>query len=108
MQRGHVSAYASRQLKPHKDNYPMHDLELGAVVFALNIWWLYLYWLRCTIYKDPRSLRYIMDQPNLNMRQYRWLHVVKGYDCEILYHSGKANVMTMLLAIRRPRSETFT
>ena len=38
MQRGCVIAYASRQLKPHEANYPTHDLELGAVVFALNIW----------------------------------------------------------------------
>ena len=76
MQRGHVIAYASRQLKPHEVNYPMHDLELGAVVFALKIWLHYLYGVRCTIYTDHKSLRYLMDQPNLNMRQRRWLDVV--------------------------------
>ena len=43
MQRGHVIAYALRQLKPHEANYPTHDLELGAVVFSLNIWQHYLY-----------------------------------------------------------------
>ena len=71
MQRGHVIAYASRQLKPHEANYPTHDLELGAVVFALKIWRHYLYGVRCTIYTDHKSLRYLMDQPNLNMRQRR-------------------------------------
>ncbi|CAH1412386.1 unnamed protein product [Lactuca virosa] len=71
MQHGHVIAYASRQLKPHEANYPTHDLELGAVVFALKIWRHYLYGVRCTIYTDHKSLKYLMDHPNLNMRQRR-------------------------------------
>ncbi|KAJ9546535.1 LOW QUALITY PROTEIN: hypothetical protein OSB04_019078 [Centaurea solstitialis] len=98
MQRGWVIAYASRQLKPHAANYPMHDLELAAVVFALKIWRHYLYGVKCTIYTDHRSLRHFLDQPNLNMRQRRWLDVVKDYDCEILYHPGKANVVADALS----------
>ena len=78
-------------MTPHVMRYPTHDLELGAVVFALKIWHHYVYGVRCTIYTDHKSLRYLMDQPNLNMRQRRWLDVVKDYDCEILYHLGKAN-----------------
>ena len=100
MQRGHVIAYASRQLKPHETRYPTHDLELGAVVFALKIWHHYLYGVWCTIYTDHKSLKYLMDQPNLNMRQRRWLDVVKDYDCEILYHPGKANVVADALSRR--------
>ncbi|KAJ9565973.1 hypothetical protein OSB04_001939 [Centaurea solstitialis] len=98
MQRGRVIAYASRQLKPHEANYPTHDLELAAVVFALKIWRHYLYGVKCTIYTDHRSLRYFLDQPNLNMRQRRWLDVVKDYDCDILYHPGKANVVADALS----------
>lgn len=98
MQRGHVIAYASRQLKPHEANSPTHDLELGEVVFSLKIWRHYLYGVRCTIYTDHKSLRYLMDQPNLNMRQCRWLDVVKDYDCEILCHPGKANVVADALS----------
>ncbi|KAJ9543217.1 hypothetical protein OSB04_022924 [Centaurea solstitialis] len=98
MQRGQVIAYASRQLKPHEANYPTHDLELAAVVFALKIWRHYLYGVKCTIYMDHRSLRYFLEQPNLNMRQRRWLNVVKDYDCEILYHPGKANVVADALS----------
>ncbi|KAJ9564756.1 LOW QUALITY PROTEIN: hypothetical protein OSB04_000722 [Centaurea solstitialis] len=98
MQRGWVIAYASRQLKPHEANYPTHDLELAAVVFALKIWRHYLYGVKCTIYTDHRSLRHFLDQPNLNMRQRRWLDVVKDYDCEILYHPGKANVVADALS----------
>ncbi|CAH1436072.1 unnamed protein product [Lactuca virosa] len=100
MQRGHVIAYASRQLKPHETRYPTHDLELGAVVFALKIWRHYLYGVRCTIYTDHKNLKYLMDQPNLNMRQRRWLDVVKDYECEILYHPGKANVVADALSRR--------
>ena len=93
LQRGKVISYASRQLKTHEVNYPTHDFELAAVVFALKIWRHYLYGVKCTIYTDHKSLCYVMDQQNLNMRQRRWLDVVKDCDCEILYHPGKANVV---------------
>ncbi|KAI3827455.1 hypothetical protein L1987_01530 [Smallanthus sonchifolius] len=77
MQRGKVIAYASRQLKTHEVNYPTHDLELAAVVFALKIWRHYLYGAKCTIYTDHKSLKYFFDQKDLNMRQRRWLELVK-------------------------------
>ena len=91
MQNGKVIAYASRQLKEHEKNYPTHDLELAAVVFALKIWRHYLYGAHCQIYTDHKSLKYLFTQKELNMRQRRWLELVKDYDCEILYHPGKAN-----------------
>ncbi|KAD4179016.1 hypothetical protein E3N88_27607 [Mikania micrantha] len=92
MQRGKVIAYASRQLKTHEINYPIHDLELAAVVFALKIWRHYLYGVKCSIYTDHKSLKYFFTQKELNMRQRRWLELLKDYDCEIIYHPGKANV----------------
>lgn len=98
MQRRHVIAYTSRKLKPHKANYPTHDLEFGAVVFSLKIWRHYLYGVRCTIYIDHMNLKYLMDQQNLNMRQRRWLDVLKDYDCEILYHLRKANMVDNALS----------
>lgn len=85
MQCGRVIVYASRQLKSHEGQYPTHDLELVAVVFSLQFWRHYLYRFRCTIYMDHKSLRCLMDQPNLNMRHHRCLDVVKDYDCEISY-----------------------
>src|ERR1044071_3371363 len=98
MQRGKVIAYASRQLKPHECNYPTHDLELGAVVFALKIWRHYLYGTKCTIYSDHKSLKYFFEQKDLNIRQRRWLELIKDYDCEIHYHPGKANVVADALS----------
>ncbi|KAI3821411.1 hypothetical protein L1987_08979 [Smallanthus sonchifolius] len=98
MQRGKVIAYASRQLKVHEVNYPTHDLELAAVVFALKIWRHYLYGVKCTIYSDHKSLKYFFEQKELNMRQRRWLELLKDYDCEILYHPGKANVVADALS----------
>ena len=91
MQDGKVVAYSSRQLKEHEKNYPTHDLELAAVVYALKIWRHYLYGVQCQIFSDHKSLKYIFTQKELNMRQRRWLELVKDYDCEILYHPGKAN-----------------
>ncbi|GKD24003.1 putative reverse transcriptase domain-containing protein [Tanacetum coccineum] len=73
MQRGKVIAYASRQLKTHEKNYTTHDLELGAVVFALKIWRHYLY--------GTKSIELFSD-----------------YDCEIRYHPGKANVVADALS----------
>jgi hypothetical protein len=68
MQNGNVIAYASLQLKPYEQNYPTHDLELAAVVFALKIWRHYLYGERCEIYTDHKSLKYFFTQKELNMR----------------------------------------
>nr|GEY97703.1 putative reverse transcriptase domain-containing protein [Tanacetum cinerariifolium] len=98
MQREKVIAYGSRQLKVHEKNYTTHDLELGAVVFALKIWRHYLYGTKCTVFTDHKSLQHILDQKELNMRQRRWLELLNGYDCEILYHPRKANVVADALS----------
>ena len=91
--RGKVVAYASRQLKPHEKNYPTHDLELAAIVFALKIWRHYLYGENCFIYTDHKSLKYLPLQRELNLRQRRWMELIKNYDCVINYHPGKVNVV---------------
>ncbi|GJY87724.1 putative reverse transcriptase domain-containing protein [Tanacetum coccineum] len=101
MQREKVIAYASRQLKPHEENYTTHDLELGAVVFALKIWRHYLYGTKCTVFTDHKSLQHILRQKELNMRQRRWLELLADYDCEICYHPGKANVVADALSRKK-------
>ncbi|KAD3641324.1 hypothetical protein E3N88_30548 [Mikania micrantha] len=98
MQHGKVIAYASRQLKPYEVNYPTHDLELAAVIFALKIWRHYLYGDSCDIFTDHKSLKYIFTQKELNMRQRRWLELLKDYDANIQYHPGKANVVADALS----------
>ncbi|GJR12539.1 putative reverse transcriptase domain-containing protein [Tanacetum coccineum] len=104
MQREKVIAYASRQLKVHEKNYTTHDLELGAVVFALKMWRHYLYGTKCVVFTDHKSLQHILDQKELNMRQRRWLELLSDYDCEIRYHPGKANVVADALS-RKERSK---
>ncbi|GJR65570.1 putative reverse transcriptase domain-containing protein [Tanacetum coccineum] len=98
MQRNKVIAYASRQLKIHEKNYTTHDLELAAVVFALKNQRHYLYGTRSIIYTDHKSLHHIFDQKELNMRQRRWIELFSDYDCEIRYHTGKANVVADALS----------
>ncbi|KAA3457139.1 Retrotransposable element Tf2 [Gossypium australe] len=98
MQEGKVIAYASRQLKPHEKNYPTHDLELAAIVFALKIWRHHLYGEQCRIFTYHKSLKYLMTQKELNLRQRRWLELIKDYELVINYHPGKANVVTDALS----------
>jgi hypothetical protein len=91
IQDGHVVAYASRQLRNMK-KYLTHDLELAAVMHALKIWRHYIIGKRCEVYLDHKSLKYIFTQPDLNLRQRRWLELIKDYDLGINYHPGKANM----------------
>jgi hypothetical protein len=98
MQEGKVVAYSSRQLKIHEKNYPTHDLVLAAVVQALKTWRHYLYGHKCDIYTDHKSLKYIFTQLELNMRQRRWLELIKDYELEIHYHLGKAKVVADALS----------
>ncbi|GAU32901.1 hypothetical protein TSUD_393220 [Trifolium subterraneum] len=98
MQKGKVVAYASPLLKVHERNYPTHDLELAAVVFALKVWRHYLYGSRFEVFSDHKSLKYLFDQKELNMRQRRWLEFLKYYDFELSYHPGKANVVADALS----------
>jgi hypothetical protein len=98
MQNNRVIAYASRALRNHEQNYPTHDLELAAVIHALKIWRHHLMGAKCNIYTDHKSLKYIFTQANLNMRQRRWLELIKDYDLEVHYHPGKANMVANALS----------
>nr|GEW75115.1 putative reverse transcriptase domain-containing protein [Tanacetum cinerariifolium] len=94
-------SYASRQLKPHEENYTTHDLELGAVVFALKIWRHYLYETKCIVFTGHKSLQHVLNLKELNTRQRRWLELLADYDCEIRYHPGKVNVVADALSRKR-------
>ncbi|MCH82779.1 RNA-directed DNA polymerase (Reverse transcriptase), partial [Trifolium medium] len=98
MQQRKVVAYASRQLKSHEENYPTHDLELAAIVFGLKVWRHYLYGVQFEVFSDHKSLKYLFDQKELNMRQRRWMEFIKDYDFELKYHPGKANVVADALS----------
>ena len=98
MQEGRVIAYASRQLRKHEEHYPTHDLELASVVLALKIWRHYLLGNLVNLYTDHKSLKYFFTQQDLNMRQRRWLELIKDYELEIHYHPGKANVVADALS----------
>jgi hypothetical protein len=100
MQDNRVIAYASRALRTHEQNYPTHDLELAAVIHALKIWRHHLMGTKCHIYTDHKSLKYIFTQADLNMRQRRWLELIKDYDLEVHYHPGKANVVADALSCK--------
>jgi hypothetical protein len=93
-----VISYSLRQLRLHEEHYPTHDLELAAVVMALRTWHHYLLGNVVHIYTDHKSLNYIFTQPDLNMRQRRWLELIKDYEQEVHYHPGKANVIADALS----------
>ncbi|GKA20620.1 putative reverse transcriptase domain-containing protein [Tanacetum coccineum] len=107
MQREKVIAYASGQLRVHEENYTTHDLELGAVVFALRLWRHYLYGTKFVVFTDHKSLQYILNQKELNLRQRRWIELLSNYDCEILYHPRKTNVVANALS-RKERNKPLS
>ena len=98
MKDGKVVAYASRNMKPHEQNYPTHHLELASVMFTLKIWRHYLYGEKCRIFTDYKILKYLLTQKELNLRQRRWLEFFKDDDCIIDYHLGKSNVVAKALS----------
>jgi hypothetical protein len=98
MQDGKMIAYASHQLRKHEANYPTHDLELAVVVHALKIWRHYLLGNVCNIFTDHKSLKYIFTQPELNMRQRRWIELIKDYNLQVHYHPGKTNIVADTLS----------
>ena len=98
MQDRRVVSYTSRQLRPHELNYATHDLELAAVVHALKTWRHFLIGNRCDVYTYHKSLKYIFTQKELNLRQRRWLELIKDYDMKLHYHPGKANVVVDALS----------
>ena len=108
-------AYASCQLKRHKENYPTHDLELAEIVHVLKIWRHYLLRNMCCIHTNHKSLKYIFTQADLNMRQRRWLELIKDYELEVHYHPDKVNVVANALSRKarcnclsvKPRNSTL-
>jgi hypothetical protein len=106
MQDRKVIAYGSRQLRPNEVNYPTHGLELPAVVYALKSRRHFLYGAKCELYTDHKSLKYFFTQKELNMRQRRWLELIKDYDLTINYTSGKANVVADALSRKSTDSVT--
>ena len=98
MQNGKVIAYAAHKLKTHEANYPTHDIELAAVVFALKKWRHYLYGVTFKIFTNHKSLKYLFSQKELNLRQKRWVEFLQDYDCTMNYHPEKANVVADALS----------
>ena len=98
MQGGKVIAYASRQLKVHEKNYPTHDLESTALVFALRLWRHYLSGVHVDVFTDHKSIQYVFTQRELNLRQRRWLELLKDYNMNVHYHPDKSNVVADALS----------
>jgi hypothetical protein len=100
MQEGKAIAYSSRQLRKHEKNYSTHDLELVVEVHALKIWKHYMIRNKCKIFTDHKRLKYIFTQKELNLRQGRFLELIKDYDLDIQYHPRKANIVADALSCK--------
>jgi len=105
VQNGKVISYASRQLKIHEKNYPVHDLELAVIIHTLKIWRHYLYGVSCELFTDHKSLQYLFKQKELNLRQRKWLELLKDYDITILYHPRKSHVVADALSMKSASRE---
>lgn len=85
-------------MKVYERNYLTHDLELEALVFVLKVWIHYLYGSIFEVFSDHKSLKYLFDQKELNMRQRRWMEFLKDNDFGLSNHYGKANVVVDVLS----------
>lgn len=85
-------------MKDNEKNYPTHDLELVAVVFALKLWRHYLYGAHCEVFLDHQNLKYLFTQKVLNLRQRWWLKLLKDYELSIQCHLIKVNVVADVLS----------
>jgi hypothetical protein len=90
-QNGFVICYESRKMKEHGKHYATHDLELAAIVHALRRWRHYLMGKRFELRTDHNGMKYLFDQPTLNVRQSRWLEFLSEYDFDIKHLEGKKN-----------------
>ena len=97
-QEGMLVAFTSRKLKDYEKNYPTHDLELLVVIHALKLWRHYLLGQNFSLSTDHRSLKWILTQPDLNMRQFQWIEVLAEYDFDINYTKGKDNQVANALS----------
>jgi hypothetical protein len=102
-----VISYSSQQLRCHEEHYPTHDLELVAVVMSLRTWRYYLLRNVVHIYMDHKRLKYIFTQSDLNMRQRRWIELIKNYELEVHYHPGKANVVVGVTRLTATTSQLY-
>ena len=93
MQCKRVVAYGSRQLNNYERNYPTHNMDLAAIVFALKIWCHYLYGEQFEVFSNHKSMKYIFTQRDLKIRQCRWMEYLEDYDFTLHYHPGKENVV---------------
>jgi hypothetical protein len=88
---GHMICYESQKLKEHERNYVTHDLELAAVIHALKMWRHYIMGRKFLLLKDNSGVKYMFNQPDLNMRQARWLAFLSKFDFEVRHIKGKEN-----------------
>jgi hypothetical protein len=99
-QNGFVICYESRKLKEHERNYATHDLDLAAIVQTLKKWRHYLMGRRFELRTYHNSLKYLFDQPTLNIRKSRWLEFLCEYDFDIKHIKGKENKVIDALNMR--------
>src|SRR4051812_43035671 len=101
MQERKVISYGSRQLRAPEDKYPTHDLELAAVIYALKLWRHYLIVNHCEVFTDHQSLKYLFTQPDLNLRQQRWIETIADFNMDIAY-SRKVYCSELEVHIQQP------
>jgi len=95
-----VVFYESQKLNELEINYITHDLELATIIHELKMWRHYLLNRIFTLMKDNGGLKYLFDQPKLNVRQAWWLATFSEFDFEIKYIKGKENRVFDALSIK--------
>jgi hypothetical protein len=85
----HSKGHESRKFKEHERNYATHDLELASIVHALNMWRHYLMGKKFKLRTDHSGMKYLFEQPTLNVRKTRCLEFLSEYDFDVNHIQGK-------------------
>ena len=106
MQNKHPIAYESRKPRDNKRLYSTYEKEMLAIMHALAKFKQYLVGSKFVMRMNHNSLKYFLDQTELNDRQQKWVSKVQAYDFDIEFIKGKNNTIANALS-RKPSLATL-